>query len=114
MAIFFSKAFITPKGIYFKSSYYSCKVAIRKQWFHPANRQINKLVWVAYFKNDKRYILILKKHKAFLASELNNPINVSEEVRHAYFEEINRLKKIRKVEKKRRIQPFRKKRYRSE
>jgi hypothetical protein len=89
---------ITEKGIKCKNKYYSCQMAIRKQWFHLMGSNRVQLVFVDPLNDD--YLLIpLEDGCLAVAYEIEH-YQVDAEKKNDYYKLINRFKTLIKNRKR--------------
>jgi hypothetical protein len=90
---------ITEKGIRFGGNYYSCQMAIRKQWFYSTSS--NRVLKVFVDTLNDNYLLIrLEDGCLAVAHKIENHQITSDEKVNDYYDLINRLKILIKERKR--------------
>jgi hypothetical protein len=87
---------VTPLGILFNKSYYTCSIAIRKQWYSKASKVGSWYVLVGFRQNQEVILLIVgdEMHVAFKINK--NVESIGEIEKESYFLKLNQLKELRK------------------
>ncbi|MCP1312598.1 hypothetical protein [Paenibacillus tyrfis] len=97
---FFTRfAVVTDLGIMYQAAYYSCPQAIQEQWFTKAIHNGGWALQVCFRTKDKSRIYIFHENEFIVCFKVNRQV-IPDEHKYLYFMELERLKKLKRGQRK--------------
>jgi hypothetical protein len=87
---------VTPSGILFNGKYYSCELALKKQWFSLAKTNYLEDIPILFDPQSDDYIYIENSaYDICIARRIDHPENpIDEQYQNAYFKQVEELKNL--------------------
>jgi hypothetical protein len=92
-------ALVTELGIMYQATHYSCPQAIQEQWFSKAVHNGGWSFQVCFRTMDKSRIYISHNDEFIVCNRVQHQA-IPEELKYLYFLELERLKKLKRNQRK--------------